>query len=311
MSANSNIIQKQANPFYASVADSPHGEKEEQRKEWEEKYLKLPRYARYGLISKAAEEEILRLASQFGLKDAINLGRVSRLVRQYFLGGLKGQRLESAVKKELNLSGEKLRNFADNFKNVLRLVQETGKKQALKDLRQVSLREMIQNEERIVYEQTIGNGDINIEEEKAEPSIANWIKDYKLQVGAGNENVLKRSDYLYNSPNAKRLNKRDRNKLSVLLDYYDNKKKVFYNTLYEEIDFDFMLEISNDSDQSSSGSEKVAEGYDIKSVQNKPFFDADKASSEERKIKKTESGKIEKKEKMNTEKNTLNLNDYT
>lgn len=71
--------------------------------------------------------------------------------------------------------------------------------------------------------QLIGTQPIRIANlgEPVRPSIKNWLKDYIRQKETNNHSIAKHSNYLYYNPNAKMLNKKEKEKLNQLLKSYD------------------------------------------------------------------------------------------
>lgn len=55
-------------------------------------------------------------------------------------------------------------------------------------------------------------------------SVADWLKDYNKNLGISKIDSLKRSQYLTNSENIKKLNDNDKNKLKILFDFYEKIK---------------------------------------------------------------------------------------
>lgn len=65
---------------------------------------------------------------------------------------------------------------------------------------------------------------ITINEEEALPSIANWIKDYNINLGFEEIDAAKQSQYLTNSRNVKDLDEEDRRRLKILFQLYEKLK---------------------------------------------------------------------------------------
>ncbi|MFO7807143.1 MAG: hypothetical protein R6V40_01830 [Candidatus Moraniibacteriota bacterium] len=329
------ISRKQANPVYASVSTSPHEEKEGDREEWNKKFLKLPRFMRYGLISSETEEKIIQLANRFGLRNAIGLGKISRLIRDVFLGKVKSKQIKKEIEKRLNLDQERINAFEKEFKAILGFIVKNGKDLAREDLEKGDIKTLMQKYEEIKNQEVGGNFlEIEGEGETLSPTIENWIYDYKSKVGTGNKNLLQESGYVYNSTNAKELNKKNKEKLSLIIKSYVNGKKIFYNKLYKEIDF----EVSLDPEKVLGIKGGLESGNsNIKNFKSSPYFDIDYQDkgvgkrdfnkgdfSQEKDMKKSERSNAKmdllgesapaQKESENEDKkneaNTLNLNDY-
>lgn len=55
-------------------------------------------------------------------------------------------------------------------------------------------------------------------------SVADWLRDYNINLGAKEVDNLQRTQYLINSENIKKLDKEDKDKLKILFDFYENLK---------------------------------------------------------------------------------------
>lgn len=75
-------------------------------------------------------------------------------------------------------------------------------------------------------EELLGEKDIRLgpEEKKEKPYLKNWLKDYELTVGAGKHGKMEISDYLFKSPNARRLTSEERELLRKILEFYEKLK---------------------------------------------------------------------------------------
>jgi hypothetical protein len=115
---------------------------------------------------------------------------------------------------------------------------------------------------------------------------------------------LQRSGYAYNSLNAKKLERKEREKLSVVLDSYDNKKKIWYNKLFQEIDFEAILspeKVFGKKEVEQKNSEKKP--FSIKKMENKPFYEADfQKRDNDKKDDFSKDGRMEKASELDDEK---------
>ncbi|MFW5884893.1 MAG: hypothetical protein ACOCUF_01520 [Patescibacteria group bacterium] len=325
----SNIIKKQANPVYASVLLNPHEEQPEDRLSWGKKFLRLPRYLRYGMIKEETEEKIIQTANRFGLKNPQDLGKLSRLIRGVFCGEVESSRVGMEIEKKMGLKNARKNDLEKELKEVLAFIKKGGEQAVREDLEKEKIIELMSKYEQ-VREQMVGIDGLGVEGELLPPTIENWLYDYKMKLGTGNHNSLQRSGYAYNSVNAKKLERKEREKLSIILDSYDNKKKIWYNKLYEEVDFEAILypeRVFGESEGKKNNSEKKV--FNIKKMENKPFYETDlqkkkggkgdESEKEDDPIharrenpqKRTEDESVENSSKQDFQKtNTVDLNDY-
>lgn len=67
------------------------------------------------------------------------------------------------------------------------------------------------------------------------PSIKNWINDYYENIGAEKHGVMERGNFLFNSPNAKKLTNLERQQLGYILKALDEDSIVTVNTAKQEV----------------------------------------------------------------------------
>jgi len=73
--------------------------------------------------------------------------------------------------------------------------------------------------------------------EWVQPTVNNWLADYRTYAGAGPHETKERSDYLLRSPNTQNLNTKDREKLGLLLRSYDENYILKFSKDRQEILF--------------------------------------------------------------------------
>lgn len=75
-------------------------------------------------------------------------------------------------------------------------------------------------------------------DEVVQPTVSNWLADYRAYVGIGNHEVNERSDYLLRSANVQDLNVAERERLGLLLRSYDERYLLPFSISKQEILFD-------------------------------------------------------------------------
>lgn len=72
------------------------------------------------------------------------------------------------------------------------------------------------NQEKITSQKIMVNDDL------VNPTISNWLKDYRISVGSDRfESSEKRNEYLSYNENIKKITKEEKEKIRILLDFYD------------------------------------------------------------------------------------------
>ena len=125
-----------------------------------------------------------------------------------------------------------------------------------------------------IVEQEIGVHPIFFprEDQEYHPSIENWVSDYKLRKNDQQKDPsLNVSDYLYNSENVQSLNAQEKEQLSVVLNSFEKNKPVYYNSLFEEIDFEIIKLLEKNK--------KPDARFNITKIESKPWHDVDEKVS--------------------------------
>jgi hypothetical protein len=247
---------------------------EEDLKEWLKQKRKLPRNIRYGLLSAETEELVKQICEKYKLETPEKVGSVSILVRDYLAGQLNEESLKKELYRRLQFSNSISLEFLKDFKNLVEKVKQIGLKEVKKDLVVLKFNDLLEKIP-IVKKQEIGIYSIQLpqEAEKREPTIENWITDYKLRKNDQQETtILNVSDYLYNNKNTQELDLEEKNQLSTILKAYEENQIIYYNKLFEEIDFE-IIELINRN-------KKQKKNYNITSLNSKPYHDTDQIKKE-------------------------------
>jgi hypothetical protein len=203
----------------------------------------------------------------------------------------------------MGVRSEKKNELEKEIKDILVFIKESGSQSVEADLIKGEISELMSKYEEI-KEQEIGINNLDVEGEGLPPTIENWLYDYKMKLGTGVHSSLQRSGYAYNSLNAKKLERKEREKLSVVLDSYDNKKKIWYNKLFQEIDFEAILspeKVFGKKEVEQKNSEKKP--FSIKKMENKPFYEADfQKRDNDKKDDFSKDGRMEKASELDDEK---------
>jgi len=75
-------------------------------------------------------------------------------------------------------------------------------------------------------------------DQSVQPTVSNWLADYRAYVGVGEHEVNERSDYLLRSPNVQNLTPEERERLGLLLRSYDEHYLLPFSVSRQEILFD-------------------------------------------------------------------------
>lgn len=73
--------------------------------------------------------------------------------------------------------------------------------------------------------------------EPVRPSIKNWLSDYTFTIGINNHDPIVRGDYLFRNENTRTLSETDREKLTSIIDSFENKTPLTVNTGTKQVIF--------------------------------------------------------------------------
>lgn len=279
---------------------------EKDLKKWLSQKKQLPRNIRYGLLSLETEGLIKNFCDRYNFTTPEKIGSLSVLVRSFLSGKLTEEQLKKEIYQRFQLSNTVSLDFLKEFKDLVEKIKKIGLKEVKKDLVVLKFNDLIEKIPSI-KKQEIGVYTIVFpeENEKRRPSVENWITDYKLRKNDQQETaILNVGDYLYNNRNTQELNQQEKNKLAVVLNAYEKNQIVYYNNLFEEIDFE-VIDLVNKN-------KKNSKKYNITSFDSKPYHDVDKKPVRENSDfdKKSTSEFFSKKTNSEEGRRVLNLSKY-
>jgi hypothetical protein len=229
----------QACPMTVSVHWDPVQDTEEDRDKWYDLFKKLPLSVRMALIDEQVSYAIMDLAEKYRLLQTEFVGEISRMVREVFFSDVKEQILKKRIRDVFKLNDYDVEHFFVDFKQVIILVKKLSENRIDSENKKMSVIAALK-ELPATGEMLIGSKPIKLLlfDQPVKPSVKNWLEDYFSREGVEKHDALKRTDYLFNSENGKKLSASERNKLSSLLKSYDTDEQLTINTTSQEILFD-------------------------------------------------------------------------
>lgn len=264
---------------------------------------KLPRNIRYGLLSLEVEELIKKISEKYNLKTPEKVESVSILAKNFLAGFLDEENLKKEIYQRFQFNSETSVDFLVDFKGIIEEIKKIGIKAVKEDLVALRFLELLEKFPQI-KQQTIGVHLIFLpqEQEGREPFIENWIADYKLRKNDQQKNtILNVSDYLYNNENTENLTVEEKEELAIVLNSFENNKIVYYNTLFENIDFEIIKLLEKN--------QKSKNKFSNIKFESKPQYEIDTQNIKTDSIFK-KYPELVKTEKNTTETNVLDLNKY-
>ncbi|HFC76678.1 MAG TPA: hypothetical protein ENJ27_00385 [Candidatus Moranbacteria bacterium] len=222
-------------PQCVFVTVNPDDETPKQVMERQDKFLKLSEKIQDKLLSEQVSKKIQQIGEGYNL-SLLQMASIARLIRNYYFGDIKeinfANILASEMKIDLQRAEKIVRYVLDTIIKNDELVDEISK---IKLTLEQALEKYPKIKSQILTEKMIN---ISGRPYPVKATISNWIKDYYSVVGAGNRDIMKRSNYLYNSKNTKFLSNEEKKKLATLIKSLDENSLVNINPEKEEIVFD-------------------------------------------------------------------------
>lgn len=209
------------------------------------KYLTLPQHQQDVLTDVQMAVLIKRLQEEFSLSDSI-IRDVSLRVRKIIFNELDLFSCEKELRSLFVQSGEdqnkigKIVAFLD--KEILHLVpksvpEEEDVQKKINIVRFPLLKAM--GEYRHLSEQLLTNEKIKLKTsmEPVRPSLGNWLRSYREELGIGFHETAQRGNFLFQSVNCKRLSNDDRARLNLILKSVEEDFPLEIDTTHETIIF--------------------------------------------------------------------------
>lgn len=229
------------------IGSSPDGilSPDEHRIIWK-KYLALPQQQQDILTDAQMPMQIKRLQEQFVLPDSVTQSitfSIRKIIfRETNLASYEAELASSLVQAG---NGERIAKDIVTFidKEILHLVpkpdaeEEEDVPEKIKTVRLPLLKAM--SEYRHLSEQLLTNEKIKLKTsmEPVRPSLGNWLRSYREEIGIGFHETAQRGNFLFQSVNCKRLSNDDRARLNLILKSVEEDFPLEIDTTHETIIF--------------------------------------------------------------------------
>lgn len=214
---------------------NPDDETPEQVMERQDKFLKLPEKIQDKLLSEQVSKKIQQIGKHYGL-SLLQMAAIARLIRSYYFGQIKEKDFAGVLMKEMNIDLQKAQQIAryvvDTIIKVDGLASTSTK---IKLTLERALEKYPKIKDQVLAEKKIK---IMGRPYLVKATVDNWIKDYRSVVGADNNDVMKRSAYLYNGENTGGLSELERQRLAELLKALDEGNLLLIDEVSERIIFE-------------------------------------------------------------------------
>lgn len=220
-------LDMQATPSVASVRFDMDEDLNGEVVGWFNKYNELPVNIKLGLGSSEVRQKIKEIAGKNNLMNEGNLGEISRIVREVYVGLIKGKDIRKRLTLILKLKKTKIEDIMEDIASVVALIKDIGNKKSEEYFEKLSLKDVLEKYINISEQEVTTGMIVNKKTGKyIDPTIRNWIDDYINQFGSGGHTNLERGKYLDDSINTKNLDSEDKKNVGKLAKSYDEGSKL-------------------------------------------------------------------------------------
>lgn len=214
---------------YSTV--NPDDESEDQFIAIRDRFVLLPENTKDKLASLELANEIKKIGDENKLKIS-QMASIARTIRSYYFGDIKLEMFPTIYQKEMEIDQDLAqriagdvdkriiqRNFSSNEGyEISDKVDVKKEEEKTKKKIQLSLSEALQKYPKL-GDQIISSSQLTLRysSNPVSPSIKNWIKDFRDNMGSGKHNAIDRGNYIFHSENGKKLMPTERQKLSAIL----------------------------------------------------------------------------------------------
>lgn len=209
-------------------------------------YKALPQEKKNILMSDELPERIIAIQDRFGLSDAA-VGAVTIVIRMVFFSELSPEQAEAKIGSMLVTGGgdpTQAKAIVDFIKSDILTIKprpkapEPSDEPAAPVTDSLPLLQAITKYEKL-SQQIITNERIRVksQQEPVRPSLVNWIKCYRDELGVGFHDSVQRGDFLFRSENCKRLTPPERERVNLILKSIEESYPLPIDTAKAEIIF--------------------------------------------------------------------------
>ncbi|OGI21901.1 MAG: hypothetical protein A2808_01980 [Candidatus Moranbacteria bacterium RIFCSPHIGHO2_01_FULL_55_24] len=239
------------------------------------------------LTSEEMPQRISDFQGQLGVSDQ-EIEKLSILIRKYFFGTLDGAQFSGEVR---TLFGQKTEAEKENaIKYIQKEILELKPKPKI--VEKENLQETPQNNSVVIYpllqalskyeglgNQMVTNERIHIKSqpEPVRPSLFNWLKCYRDELGIGQHNSVQRGQFLFRSENGRRLNPEERERINLILKSVEENFPLQIDARRQEIifpKFEFESVSERPAQESRDASPRIELAFGGATFAKGPSFDA-------------------------------------
>lgn len=236
---NSQLLSVQACPMIASVHWNPKDDTDEDFTRWFGYFYKMPMVVRIGLADQRIRQAVLNISKRYNLMNIYAVGEISRILRDIYVFGIREVEVRQRLEERLKLRGTDAEHFIVDLKVLVSLVLKVGQEEVEKEVDWLPIMKALEKYEKL-GSQLISDRNIVLKNftQPVVGNIKNWLEDYFSKVGTGAHGAIQRSEFLFNSENARNLTIEQRNRLSLILRSYDTGENLAIKKEEQEVVFE-------------------------------------------------------------------------
>lgn len=212
--------------YHPMLLPSGDGSVDSQMELWD-RFQKLEVHHRDILVSKELSEKIQEFEQRFQLLPT-DIVKLSLIIRGIFFSELDFSAAEERIKSELPAATVHAKAIIDAIKSEIMtlvpapepVIEETASISALQNFGMVKMPLLkAMSDFKHIADQQITSEKLKLRNstELARPTLSNWIRSYREELGVGFHEPVQRANFLFQTVNGKKLNNEDRAKLNLIL----------------------------------------------------------------------------------------------
>lgn len=259
-------------------------------------YDRLSKDIQDRVTAPAIADRLFLLAKKFNLDERVILG-LSHIVRKIFFGEISKESLEREVSLAFSSAGSMNTSIVPNVaREIVETVLSVRPNEGVSETKDLPVTEQLSLLQALGKYQNLGNQQITGskiaikgQNDPVRPTIFNWLKAYRDELGVGRHDAVVRGNFLFHSINGKGLSAEERERLGAILKSLDENVPVPVDAEKQQVVFREVRGEREEVRPARISSESVAgEGV------TRPAFAAlahrSEAASSESRIRNQESG---------------------
>jgi hypothetical protein len=235
--SNKNLnIFRCTSPYAVFITKNPDDETSEHIINSQERFLRLSESVKSKLASEETAKMIQAIGQNFNL-ELLQMADIARAIRDYYFGEIQLNDFSAILSQEMEIDLVVAQKISDLV--IQKIINDDSQEKAYQAKIEklpitIALEKYTELGEQLITSRHIN---LKIFPEPVRPSIKNWLSDYTFTIGISNHDPIVRGDYLFRNENTRTLSETDREKLTSIIDSFENKTPLTVNTGTKQVIF--------------------------------------------------------------------------